>query len=318
MSELKKILVTSRSFSSGNLDLFKYLEEHGFLTKMADSKHELSELSKELPDCVGWIAGTSKVTAEMMDLAPNLKVIARYGVGFESVDLEAAKSRGIVVTNTPGANSLAVAELTLGLIFTALRAIVTSANNVRAGDWSVIRGRALEESTVGIIGFGRIGRILAAKLKALGCTVVIHDPYVKVDEISALGYTSKSVEEICKIADIVSLHAPGDAAVVNSQWIEAAKLGQVIINSARAELVDESAIANGIRSEKISYYAADTLQGEKNSANSPLLAQDISSKVTITPHLGAQTVAAIDLMGKISVANAVAVLTGKPAINPVN
>lgn len=313
-----KILVTSRSFSSGDLDLFKFLSDQGFNAKMADSKHELSELAQELPDCVGWIAGTSKVTSEMMDLAPNLKVIARYGVGFESVDLKAASERGIVVTNTPGANSLAVAELTLGLILTSLRGIVPSALGVRSSDWSVIRGRALEESTVGIIGFGRIGRILAQKLTALGCKIWVHDPFVKPEDIAALGYTAKEVNEISAGADIVSLHAPGDGALVTSDWVHLAKPGQLIINSARAELVDESAIAKGLREGKLSAYAADTLQGEKNSANSPLLAVDIANKVVITAHLGAQTVGAIDLMGKISCENAVAVLTGKPAMNPVN
>jgi D-3-phosphoglycerate dehydrogenase len=315
---VKKILITSRSFSSGSLDLLAQLRTAGYEPKFADSKHDLTELTKELPDAIAWIAGTSKITADVMDLAQNLKIIARYGVGFESVDLVAARERGIVVTNTPGANSLAVAELTIGLAINALRAISTSASQVRAANWSVIRGKQLAGSVVGIIGFGRIGRILAGKFKALGCEVWISDPFVDPSEIKEAGYVSKTITEISTGAEIVSLNAPGDGAIVDKTWVSNATTNQVIINSARAELVDESAIADGLRSGKLFSYAADTLQGEKDSANSPLMAEDISSKVTITAHLGAQTVEAVDLMGSMATANVLAILAGKPAINVVS
>ena len=315
---MKKILITSRSFSSGNLDLLAQLTAAGYEPKFADSKHDLTELTKELPDAIAWIAGTSKITADVMDLAQNLKIIARYGVGFESVDLVAARERGIVVTNTPGANSLAVAELTIGLAMNALRAISTSASQVRVANWSVIRGKQLDGSVVGIVGFGRIGRILAGKFKALGCEVWISDPFIDSEEIKEAGYIPKSIPEISTGAEIVSLNAPGDGAIVDKSWVSNATAGQVIINSARAELVDESAIADGLRSGKLFSYAADTLQGEKDSANSPLMAEDISSKVTITAHLGAQTVEAVDLMGSMATANVLAILAGKPAINVVN
>jgi D-3-phosphoglycerate dehydrogenase len=315
---VKKILITSRSFSSGNLDLLAQLTAAGYDPKFADSKHDLTELTKELPDAIAWIAGTSKITADVMDLAQNLKIIARYGVGFESVDLVAARERGIVVTNTPGANSLAVAELTIGLAMNALRAISTSASQVRVANWSVIRGKQLDGSVVGIVGFGRIGRILAGKFKALGCEVWISDPFIDSEEIKEAGYIPKSIPEISTGAEIVSLNAPGDGAIVDKSWVSNATADQVIINSARAELVDESAIADGLRSGKLFSYAADTLQGEKDSANSPLMAEDISSKVTITAHLGAQTVEAVDLMGSMATANVLAILAGKPAINVVN
>ncbi len=315
---MKKILITSRSFSSGNLDLLAQLTAAGYEPKYADSKHDLTELTKELPDAIAWIAGTSKITADVMDLAQNLKIIARYGVGFESVDLVAARERGIVVTNTPGANSLAVAELTIGLAMNALRAISTSASQVRVANWSVIRGKQLDGSVVGIVGFGRIGRILAGKFKALGCEVWISDPFIDSEEIKEAGYIPKSIPEISTGAEIVSLNAPGDGAIVDKSWVSNATADQVIINSARAELVDESAIADGLRSGKLFSYAADTLQGEKDSANSPLMAEDISSKVTITAHLGAQTVEAVDLMGSMATANVLAILAGKPAINVVS
>ena len=172
------VVISSRSFSSGNIDLIKYLKEYGLESKFVGSKHELNELKVELKNASAWIAGTSKITDEMMGFAPELKIIARYGVGFEGIDLSSAKSRKIVVTNTPGANSLSVAELTLGLTFAALRGIVESAGNVRNSNWQVTRGFQLEGSRIGIIGFGRIGRLLAQKFRALGCDVWIFDPFI--------------------------------------------------------------------------------------------------------------------------------------------
>jgi len=315
---MKKIIISSRSFSSGSIDLISKLQSAGFEAKFVDSKHSPEELAKELPGAIAWIAGTSEITSGIMDLAPDLKIIARYGVGFESVDLVAAKARGIIVTNTPGANSLAVTELTIGLAFSALRSIATSANQVRSADWSVIRGKQVEGSVVGIIGFGRIGRILAKKFAALGCEIWISDPYVDSKEITGAGYVSKSISEIAAGAHIVSLNAPGDGAIVDKNWFSSSLPGQVLINSARAELIDESAVADALRSEKLFAYAADTLHGEANSTNSPLMALDISKKVTVTAHLGAQTVEAVDLMGSMATENVLAVLAGKAPLNLVN
>lgn len=314
---MTKIVISSRSFGSGSINLLTTLSAAGLNTKFIDSKHELVELQRELPDAVAWIAGTSKITSEMLDLAPNLKIIARYGVGFESVDLDETKARGILVTNTPGANSLAVAELTIGLALNSLRSISTSANQVRNSNWSAIRGNQLEGSIIGVIGFGRIGRIVAKKFQALGCEIWINDPFVEVSEIVSSGYLPKSVIEIAASSGVVSLNAPGNGVIVDNTWFATSFPGQVIINSARAELVDESAIAEAIRTEKLFAYSADTLQGEKNSQSSPLMAPDISSKVTITAHLGAQTIAAIDLMGTMATENVLAVLAGKAPINAV-
>ena len=252
-----------------------------------------------------------------MGFAPELKIIARYGVGFEGIDLSSAKSRKIVVTNTPGANSLSVAELTLGLTFAALRGIVESAGNVRNSNWQVTRGFQLEGSRIGIIGFGRIGRLLAQKFRALGCDVWIFDPFIGEIQIIQDGFHPKTLDEIAKFCSIVSINAPGDVAIIDSNWLANCQDGQIIINSARAQLVDENAIANGLRSGKLFAYAADILQGEANSSASPLLKDYIKHKVTITAHVGSQTQSAIDAMGKASCDNLIAVLSGKPPINPV-
>ena len=224
----------------------------------------------------------------------------------------------IIITNTPNANSLAVAELAIALIFASQRGIVKSSNQTRINDWSVIRGRQIQGNVVGIIGFGNIGRILAAKLKAIGCEIWIYDPYVKKDEVSSAGYKSKELIEIAKYANIISLNAPGNSKIIDSNWIENAKESQVIINSARADLVDEAALAQGLRSGKISKYAADTVSSEGSDRISELLTPEFADKVIVTSHIGAQTVEAIDAMGKMASENVIAVLNGKSPLNPVN
>src|SRR5699024_2105108 len=120
-----------------------------------------------------WIAGTGPVTAKHLALAPQLRILARYGVGTDAVDLAAAAAAGVPVSNTPGANSEAVAEHALALILATLRAVPAGDRRVRAGDWSVTRGRQVAGATAGVIGFGRIGRALAGRLAALGCTILV-------------------------------------------------------------------------------------------------------------------------------------------------
>ena len=115
------VIISSRSFSTGKLDLDKILKDSGCETRKISTTHELSEISSDLKDAVAWIAGVSPITTEMLDLAPNLRIISRYGVGVDSVDLGAAKKHGVLVANTPGANSNSVAELALSLMFSAIR-----------------------------------------------------------------------------------------------------------------------------------------------------------------------------------------------------
>ena len=149
--------------------------------------HNLTALAPLLADADGWIAGTGPVTEAHLALAPHLRVVARYGVGVDAVDLAAAASRGIVVTNTPGANSGAVADHALALILSALRGVAAGDRRVRAGTWTVQRARELGGLTVGVIGFGRIGRGVAERLSGFGCRVLASDPYLPDAAIAAAG-----------------------------------------------------------------------------------------------------------------------------------
>ena len=165
------VLVSSRSFSTGNLDLIKILIDSGCEVKRISTTHDLAEVSIDLKDAVAWIAGVAPITSEMLDLAPNLKIISRYGVGVDSVDLASAKKHGVLVANTPGANSNSVAELALSLIFLSIRNLIVSNLNVRANNWKAIRGKEINGMTVGVVGYGKIGGLVANKLSLLGAKV---------------------------------------------------------------------------------------------------------------------------------------------------
>lgn len=304
------VIISSRSFSTGKLDLDKILKDSGCETRKISTTHELSEISSDLKDAVAWIAGVAPITTEMLDLAPNLRIISRYGVGVDSVDLGAAKKHGVLVANTPGANSNSVAELALSLMFSAIRNLSESNANVRSNNWKAIRGKEINGMVIGVVGYGKIGRLVANKLSLLGAKVLVYDPYVSDPAIVDLSVINKTTE-------LVTLHSPGDEQIITNKWINDAPKGQIIINTARANLVDESALVEGLRSGKIGFFAADSISSEVTGSASPLLDNDLIDKTLFTPHIGGQTNDAIDLMGSMAVENVLAVLAGKPLRNQI-
>ncbi|MEE6261684.1 NAD(P)-dependent oxidoreductase [Plantactinospora sonchi] len=313
-----QVLVTSRSFSSGSRDLLGELHAAGLTVVRGPADHRLDALRPLLAGTVGWIAGTGPVTEAHLAAAPRLAVLARYGVGVDAVDLAAAAERGVVVTNTPGANTEAVADLTVGLLLAALRGIPAGDRRVRAGDWTTtVRGRELGSSVVGIVGYGRIGQAVARRLRGFGARVLACDPLLDDRVVRAGGAEPADLAELPARCTAVSLHAPGGRRLVDPEWLAAGRDGLVLVNTARADLVDESAVAAALRGGRLAGYAADTLGTESAGGTSPLLAEDLADRVVLTPHLGAQTVEAVDRMGSLAVADLLAVLDGAPPSHPV-
>lgn len=311
------VLITSRSFSSGDRDLAGELRAAGLEVVRGPATHDLDVLHESLATAVGWIAGAGPVTAEHFARAPKLRVLARYGVGVDAVDLHAAAARAVVVTNTPGANSDAVADHAVALLLAGLRGVVAGDRRVRVGDWTVLRGRELGALTVGILGFGRIGQGVARRLAAFGATVLAHDPFIEPELIQALSAQPVAADELPSRCDVVSLHAPGGQQVVDTAWLEHARPGLIIVNTARADLIDEAAVANALRSGQLGGYVADTVGTDSADTTSPLLDDDLAELVVITPHVGAQTVEAIDRMGSAATADLLAVLAGTVPAHPV-
>lgn len=310
------VLVTSRSFGTGRVDVAGRLRAAGLRPLRGPVAHDLAELRPLLADAVGWIAGTAAVTDEHLAAAPRLRVVARYGVGVDAVDVAAASRRGIVVTNTPAANTTAVADLTLALMLAVLRGVVEASGAVRAGDWSVRRGRELGALTVGLVGLGRIGQAVAARLRGFDCTVVGHDPYADTDVVRRAAVEPMALHDLLATVDLVSLHCPGGTVLIDDTALGRVRPGAVLVNTARADLVDEAAVAHALRDGRLGGYGADMVAGEAESG-SPVLAPDLADRVVVTPHLGAQTVDAVDRMGAGAVRAVVDVLAGRPPESPV-
>lgn len=313
-----RVLVTSRSFASGAYDGKAELESAGLRVHAGSVTHDLDTLASELPGVVAWIAGTAPITARHLGLAPQLRIIARYGAGVDSVDLDTATARGIVVTNTPDANADAVAELTIALMLSAVRKIPSGDRGVRAGDWSVSRSRELGSSIVGIIGAGRIGRRVAQRVAGFGAQLLGNDPGISHSDIRGLGLEPATLERIAAQADIVTLHAPGGGCVVNEAWLARSKPGQVIVNAARASLVDEEAIARALSQGRLGAYASDTLEAHAGTNVSALLKPALQDVTVFSPHAGAQTFEAVDRMGRGTVEAVLAFLAGCTPPSVVN
>jgi D-3-phosphoglycerate dehydrogenase / 2-oxoglutarate reductase len=311
------VLVTSRSFSSGNLDLARELTDAGCEILTGPSDHNLNVLRPLLASATAWVAGTGPVTAEHLDAAPNLQIVARYGVGVEAVDLAAAAERGVLVTNTPGANSGAVADHALALMLAALRDVTAGDRGVRAGQWAVRRTRQLGALTVGIVGLGRIGREVASRLSGFGSTLLGYDPWVSQEELDRLGIVRVDLDELARRSDVITLHAPGEAVLVDATWLGLTRPHLVLVNTARASLVDEAAVADALRAGRLRIYATDVLGSEAGSDDNPLLAADLVDHTLFTPHAAAQTVEAVDQMGQGSVDAVLAHLRGEQPPNLV-
>jgi D-3-phosphoglycerate dehydrogenase len=302
------VLVTSRSFSSGELDLVAELRATGLTVAFGDHEHELARLAAPLAQAVAWIAGASPVTAAHLSAAPHLRIVARYGVGVDAVDLTAAAELGIVVTNCPGANTAAVADHTLALMLGALRDLAVADRRVRSGNWRVERTRQLGNLVVGIVGVGRIGRAVAARLGGFGSRMLGYDPGVSPAELRRLGIEPASLPELVRLSDIITLHSPGERLLVDSAFLRQVKPGCILVNTARAALVDESAVASALQSGTLRRYAADMLGSDSAATSSPLLAESLADRTLFTPHAAAHTVEAVDRMGRGAVDAVLAVL----------
>jgi phosphoglycerate dehydrogenase-like enzyme len=276
---------------------------------------ELTSLAKGID---GWIAGLDEINTSVIAAADRLKVIARYGVGCDRVDVAAATRSGIVVTNTPGANSAAVAELTIGLMLALGRRICQANQAVRSGQWLRISGVGLAGNTVGLVGFGAIGREVAARLATFGSRVLVADPFVSPVVVSGYGAGLVSLEELLPVSDFVCLHAaatPATAGMVNQSFLRKMKPGAFLVNTARGELIDEAALGHAIESGRLRGAALDCFRKEPPATDHLLLRLP---QVIVTPHTGAHTDMAVNAMGRMALDACLAVLRGERPLHLVN
>ena len=236
------------------------------------------------------VRSATKVRKEMIDAAKNLKVIGRAGVGLDNVDVEYARSKGIKVLNTPGATSISVAELTIGLILAVMRKIAYADREMRKGAWPKKKCKGIEMygKTLGVIGIGRIGREVAKRAKAFGMRIVYYDIFrLSEEQERELGVEYRELEELLSLADVVTLHlplTPETRHLINAERIAKMKDGAILVNAARGGIVDEDAMYDALKSGKLYGAALDVYENEPL-RESKLFELD---NVVLTPHIGAQ------------------------------
>lgn len=285
------------------------------------SEVEEQQIASQLQGAGGLLLRSGYVTASLLDLLPDLKVIGVHGTGYDPVDIEACTQRGVTVTNTPGANADAVAELSFGLMISLLRQIPQSAERaMRNKLWDEARftGGELHNKTLGLIGFGQIGQRVSRIANAFGMTVLASDPQVHADSVKSCGAELESLENVMSQSDIISLHAPAiDATyqMINTQSLATMKQGALLINCARGALVDENAVADALQSGQLGGAALDVLEGEPPDPQSPIFN---APNFLLTPHMAGSTYECLDTVAHMAATDIALVLSGKPANHAVN
>lgn len=263
------------------------LGDNGFAV-LQEPEKPLLDLAKENPDAQAIIVRSEKVTPEIMDILPELKLVVRAGAGFDNIDTKYARRKDIDVMNTPGANSNAVAEEVIALMLAGYRKLVPADCSTREGKWekNKFMGREITGKVLGILGLGNIGRLLAQRLAGFDMTILAYDPVLSPELAEKLGVKLCTVEEIFRDADIISLHIPENdktRGMVNKQLIGSMKKGAMLVNCARAGIIDENALRE-LKAEKELIFCNDVYEKDAEGEKSVTDIADI-----MLPHLGAST-----------------------------
>jgi len=264
------------------------------------------------------IAGLTPVTADTLKDAPNLKAVLKHGVGVDSIDIAACTAAGIPVINTPGANANAVAELAVGMILSFARNIATGHVSLISGKWDRVPGIEIEGKTLGIVGLGAIGKLLAIKAKALGMNVVATDLFPDQTFVTQHGIKISELNELLSISDVVSLHVFGgkdNAALIGQKQLTKMKSSACLLNLARGEVVDLNALAEALNSRTIAGAAIDAYTTEPPDINHPIFS---APRVTFTPHTGADTLESIERVGLMNIKDIETLIAGDQPANCLN
>src|SRR5829696_5874358 len=263
------------------------------------SGRKSDELARDLANADALIVrSATQVTAQLIEAAPKLRVIARAGTGVDNVDVPAATARGILVMNAAGANSISVAELAVALMLSMARAIPAADASMKQGVWDKKRfmGTELRGKVLGVVGFGRIGREVALRARAFGMETVAFDPFIASRAADAAGVPLVDLDDLLARADFISLHVPAlpeTRHLVNAERLARMKKGVRIVNTARGELIDDAALAAAIQSGHVAGAALDVFDPEPPTENT------LTSlpQVIATPHIAASTVEGQELVG---------------------
>jgi phosphoglycerate dehydrogenase-like enzyme len=301
---MDKVIVTPRSLSSGG---------HPLLNKIRDAGYELvfpspaaqpseAELGAVIADAIGYLAGVEHISSHLIEAASRLRVISRNGTGVDNIDLEAASRKGIVICRADGANARGVAELAFGLILDSARSISKVDSALKSELWIREKGFELEGKTLGLIGCGKIGRLVARFALAFDMRVLAYDPYPDAGFDPGPGFAWAPIPRVLSESTVLSLHCPprkGGKPVLGAEEIGALRKGVVVVNTARQSLVDEAAMAFALDTGAVRAYAIDAFDREPP-ADFAFLKR---ASVLATSHIGGFTDESIERATEVAIDN---------------
>lgn len=300
---MNKIFISTSSFGQYDKASIGILEEKGFEVELNSCGRTLTkeEVIHFLDGAIGLIAGTEVLDRDVLSSSPSLKVVSRCGVGIENIDLKAAEELGIKVFNTPDAPTIAVAELTVGLILSILRCMPASDRDMRAGLWEKRMGSLLHGKKVGVIGLGRIGKKVVELIMPFGVEMLCYDLKLDNEFIDKYGIKKMSLRDLLSNSDIVSLHVSScekGMYLIGKKEIDFMKNNAYLINTSRGNIIDETALVEALKDHQISGAAVDVY--EKEPYQGPL---SYLNNVVLTPHIGSYAKEARMEMEKEAVEN---------------
>ena len=304
-----KILLTDGLKDEGKAIL---AQEAQFDDRNGISAEELLEVIGNYDAVI--VRSRTKITAEVLAAAKNLKVVGRAGVGVDNIDLDAARERGITVVNAPQAATQAVAELVIGMMFALARSLTKADAAMKRGEWikKKLLGTELHGKTLGIIGMGRIGSRVGHLAKALGMEIVGYDPLIPAEEIERRGAKPlQTLDELFAVADVITLHVPltpQTRGMIGKEAFAKMKRGVIVLCAARGGVIDEDALLEALESGQVAGAGLDVFAKEPPGA-SPLVTHP---NVLATPHIGAQTAEAQKRVAVDIATEVLAALDGKP------
>lgn len=266
---------------------------------------------------------TDRIDGAVMDAAPRLKVVSNFAVGYDNIDVPAATTRGIVVTNTPEVLTETVADFTFCLILAAARRLVEADHYLRAGKWKtweplLLAGQDVYRATLGLVGLGRIGSAVARRAKGFEMRVMYYDPFRREDLEKSLGIEYRGFADVLRDADVISVHVPLSEQtrhLISREQFAMMKKTAVFVNTSRGPVVDQQALTEAMAAGRIFAAGIDVFEKEPLSADDPLLKLN---NVVAAPHIASASVPTRVRMATLAAENLVAVLQGKRPSNPVN
>lgn len=304
-----QIVVTPRSMSAPIHPSLDRLREAGYevITPAPGKQPDEQQLIEALKNAQGYLAGVERISRSIIEAAPQLRVISRNGVGVDNIDMKAAREHGISVMRTEGVNANGVAELTIAHLFAACRRLDYHASSLKTHTWQRRKGCEVKARTMGIIGYGRIGRLVGDLCRGLGMKVCAFDPFIDVASVESAGIRFVTFPELLQCSDIVSLHAPvpeDGKPVLDRAALNQAKRGVIVLNTARYELLDAPAVRDALDDGTVSVLTLDAFQSEPPDDWSLVDHENVLA----TPHIGGFTAETVDRVAEAAVENVLKVL----------